>query len=114
MVHEEGVVRGASGAWSTAAIACSLGIAALFALQTRFGFCVIGTHGCARASVAAVAATLPFMAAVTSADLLLGFPVDTHVGLPAALVFYPLMGLIAQLTLHVVPFTALLLAYSLG
>ena len=97
---------------AAATIACALGIASLFVLQKRFGFCVIGTDTVTRGSLTAAAAALPFMAAVTSVDLLLGFPADIHVELPAALVFYPLMGLIAQLALHIAPFTLLLWAFS--
>lgn len=97
---------------AAAAIACALGIASLFVLQERFGFCVVSTSTGTRGLLTAAAATLPFMATVTSADLLLGFPADIHVELPAALVFYPLMGLIAQLALHIAPFTLFLWAFS--
>jgi len=48
------------------------------------------------------------VAAVTAADLLLGFPADINVGLPQALMFYPAMGYIAQLSLHIIPFALIL------
>ncbi len=93
---------------AAATIACTLGIGSLFALQKRFGFCVIGADTGSRGWIAAATAALPFMAIVTSIDLLIGFPANIHVSLPAALVFYPLMGFIAQFALHIVPFTLLL------
>ena len=50
------------------------------------------------------------MILVTIADLLLRFPRDINVPPPAALLFYPAMGLLAQLALHIAPLAALLAA----
>lgn len=97
---------------SATTIACSLGIASLFALQRRFGYCVTGADTGARGPLTAAAISLPFMVAVTGADLFLGFPAGTHVDLPIALAFYPLMALIAQLVLHLLPFAIVLWVLS--
>jgi len=95
-----------------AIIVCASGVAALLILQRRYSFCAIGTNIGARSLSTAVAAAIPFMAAVTLADVGLGFPPNIHVQLPFALAFYPAMGLIAQFALHIVPFTLLLWAFT--
>jgi hypothetical protein len=48
------------------------------------------------------------MIAVTAADLTIGFPAGINVALPEALLFYPSMGYLAQLALHVIPFALIL------
>lgn len=88
----------------TATIVCSIGVAALAFLQRRFGMCAIAARFSASGIVVAAVITVPFIVSVTLADVLLGFPSDINVGLPAALAFYPAMGLVAQLALHIVPF----------
>ncbi len=85
------------------------GMGALYLLQTRFGFCVWRGGGLGRFAVAAAWA-LPFMVVITVLDLTAPFPPDINVALPAALAFYPAMGLNAQLALHVIPFAVLMLA----
>lgn len=91
-----------------AAVACALGFFALRVLQNRYFICVIRTRLPARHRVGAGLAAVPFMVAVTWADLALHFPADISVELPVAFVFYPAMGLIAQLLLHVAPFALFL------
>lgn len=51
---------------------------------------------------------IPFMVLVTIADLVLHFPQDINLALPYALLFYPTMGYVAQLALHVVPLAILM------
>ena len=87
---------------------CVLGVMTLAFLQARYAIRIVDTQLPARYRVAAALAAVPFMVSVTWADLTLRFPPDINVDLPLALVFYPAMGLIAQLALHVVPFALLL------
>jgi uncharacterized protein YhhL (DUF1145 family) len=51
---------------------------------------------------------VPFAIGITVIDLAHPFPEDINVALPAALAFYPAIGLIAILALHVMPFAFLL------
>lgn len=48
---------------------------------------------------------VPFAAFVIVFDLVAPFPSDVNVGLPWTLLFYPVMGAIAQAFLHLVPLT---------
>ena len=91
-------------------IACVAGIAALFLLQTRFGFCVWRSQVGPRGWMTAMGWALPFMVAATIADLLWTFPANINVRLPMALIFYPPMGFVAQMSLHVIPFVLALWA----
>ncbi|HEX7035501.1 MAG TPA: hypothetical protein VF210_06990 [Pseudomonadales bacterium] len=89
------------------ALICLAGTIVLWRLQRVFGLCVVSAQS-NRKLLVAVGAAVPFMASVTLLDRMLGFPSDINVGLPSALVFYPAMGFLAQLSLHVVPFALLL------
>ncbi|MDH3379252.1 MAG: hypothetical protein OEQ39_20190, partial [Gammaproteobacteria bacterium] len=51
---------------------------------------------------------IPFMIGVTAADIAFRLPVNINVPLPAALIFYPVIGYVAQIALHIVPFTIIL------
>lgn len=95
-----------------ASIVCLTGMLALFTLQQRFGFCVKKSRPVRHGWLVAAGLAVPFTVAVTVADLTLQFPSDINVRLPASLFFYPAMGLIAQLSLHVVPLALVLLAFS--
>jgi hypothetical protein len=97
---------------AAATVVCAMGIPALYLLQKYFFFCVIGTDIGARSLLMSIVAAVPFMATVTLADLFLGFPAGIHVELPVALVFYPAMGFVAQLSLHIVPFALLLMGLT--
>jgi hypothetical protein len=85
------------------------GIAALFVLQRRFEFRVGSTDRVLPRFGIATICALPFMISVTLADVTVGFPQALNVPLPFALVFYPAMGFVAQIALHIVPFALLLL-----
>ena len=91
-----------------AAVICLAGTIVLERLQRRFGLCVVSIQDTGRKLLIAAGAALPFMISVTLLDRALGFPSDINVGMPSALVFYPAMGFLAQLSLHVVPFALLL------
>jgi hypothetical protein len=93
----------------TAAIfVCLAGIAALYVLEKIHDLPVFARQLSGRQFLIAVAAAVPFMVLVTVVDLTIGFPVDINVPLPAAIIFYPAMGYIAQLALHIVPLSVLL------
>lgn len=90
-------------------VLCVAAIAALYLLCERFGFSVIASGNPRPGLILAFVLALPFMISVTIADVFLRFPADTNVPLPAALLFYPAMAFIAQIALHIVPLTLLLL-----
>ena len=77
-----------------------LGIAVLRRLVRTWGFRVYDHALPGRVRWAAMLWAVPFMATVTLADLALGFPPDVNQPLPMALLFYPTMGIIAQIALH--------------
>lgn len=93
---------------AAAAIVCVTGLVALVLLHRDWDFVIFDGGASRRRALVAVAWSVPFMIAVTAADLVAGFPREINVPLPAALAFYPAMGLIAQLALHVIPMTLLL------
>ena len=90
-----------------ATIVAAAGIAALLLLQKRWDFEIYDPGLPGRDRLLAAVLAIPFMAAVTLADLVLGFSDDINVALPHALLFYPAMGLIAQFALHIVPLAVL-------
>jgi hypothetical protein len=93
-------------------IVCLVGIVALRLLQKQFGFCVKSSHTSWSAWVTAISLAIPFMVTVTLADLTLTFPENSNVRLPTSLFFYPVMGIAAQMMLHIVPFGLLLWAFT--
>ena len=96
-----------------AALVCVVGIGTLSVLYRRYAFQISAQTGAGPRFVA-MGLAVPFMFSVTFADLILGFPQDTNVAMPMALLFYPAMGAIAQLALHIIPFTILLLSLDLS
>ncbi len=82
----------------------SVGAAALLKLQARYGLRIASTPHRWRSLGISVCAAVPFMVVVTLLDVWLTFPADINVRTPTALVFYPAMGYLAQLALHVIPF----------
>lgn len=88
--------------------ACVVGLVALLVVQKHFGFCVVLSRPSWWGWIIAVAAAVPFMVSVTLADLFLRFPADINVPLPIAAVFYPTIGFVAQMILHVTPFAVVL------
>lgn len=93
---------------AAAILVCLAGIAALYVLDKHHDFSVFKRRLSSRQFLIAVAAAIPFMVFVTVADLAIGFPVNINVPLPAAILFYPAMGYVAQMALHIVPLAILL------
>jgi len=83
---------------------------ALHYLDRRGGFALDRAAGRRRGLRAAATLALPFMVAVTLADVAIGFAAAINVRLPAALVFYPVMGCAAIVSLHAVPLALALAA----
>ena len=90
-----------------AAVACSAGFGACWTLGRYYGFEIVRTATFKRGVAVAAGAAVPFMVAVTLADVWLRFPADVNVPLPDGLLFYPAMGFVAQVLLHVVPLAIL-------
>jgi hypothetical protein len=84
-----------------------LGTVALTYLRARAGFCVVRrVPPRERLLPPAVAALL--VLPVVAVDLLGGFPRELNVPLPTALVFYPLIGAVAETVFHAVPLALLM------
>jgi hypothetical protein len=94
-------------AMGTAAVALAL-VTSLWFLQ-RGGWLAIRREADTAGSrwvIIAVAALLPIPVVIV--DLLGGFPRDINVLLPEALVFYPVIAIVAETVFHVVPLALLL------
>jgi len=89
-------------------LVCATGTAALYLLHRIPGFYAYAPGAFKIGAPAAAALAVPFMIAITAIDVLLRFPRDINVPLPIALAFYPVMGFVAQMALHVVPFALLM------
>lgn len=85
----------------------AVGAVALWALS-RFGFVILeGRRTIQGLRLAAIFATVLAMAVVV-ADVLLRYPEDINVSVPRALLFYPAIGLTAEVAFHLVPLACLL------
>jgi hypothetical protein len=81
-------------------------------LRSRFGFAIVrGRETLRGPAVAAGIATVAAMA-IVPADLLIRYPEDTNVPVPAALLFYPAIGVVAEVVFLVAPLAMLLLLLS--
>ena len=88
-------------------VAGAVGGAALWVLS-RFGFVILeGRRSLRGLRLSAVLATVLAAAAVV-ADVLLRYPRDLNVPMPRALLFYPAIGLTAEVVFHLVPLACLL------
>ena len=86
-----------------AAAAGVAGIGALAFLERRgFWRCSTGATT-ARGVVIAGAAAAPFAAAAIGVDVAVGFPADTNVAWPQAWAVYPVIAVVAEAALHLVP-----------
>jgi len=94
-----------------AAMVCVAGLAAFHVLQKHAGLSVCDAGASRQRFAIAAVLALPFMIAVTLADVFLRFGADINVGGWPALVFYPAMAYVAQLALHVVPLALVLLLF---
>lgn len=93
----------------TAAIICISSWIAFYLLSNRYEFRIYRPDSIKKGSIRVFILCIPFMLAVSLADLILGFPEDMNVAFPLALLFYPAMGYIGQITLHVIPLLILIL-----
>ena len=81
---------------------------AAFWVLSRFGFVIVeGRRTLAGLRLAAIFATVLAIAVVV-ADVLLRYPEDLNVPVPRALLFYPAIGLTAEVAFHLVPLAVLL------
>lgn len=97
------------------ALASIVGAAALWLLQARYNFVLfMGKGTIPGLKLAAVLATVLAIAMV-AADFFIRFPEDTNVPVPQALLFYPVVGFVAEIIFHVIPLALLLIILnSLG
>ncbi len=94
------------------AAASVAGAGALWAL-THLGFAIVKGHATLRGiGLSAVLATA-LAVAVVIADLIIRYPKDLNVPLPRALLFYPVVGLAAEVVFHLLPLAVLLPALNL-
>jgi hypothetical protein len=82
--------------------AAGVGVWLVGALSNR-GFPVEPDANGGRVVAGVLATAAGFGAMAVSADLLLGFPADLNVPLPEAWLYYPVMGFVADVLLHLVP-----------
>jgi hypothetical protein len=89
-------------------VASLVGAAALWALGSSYGFVILKKGATLRGvGLSLVFATL-LAVAIVIADLLIRYPKDTNVPVPQALLFYPAIGLIAEIIFHILPLALLL------
>lgn len=93
----------------TATLICIFGFGAFYILNAFYRFEIYKSGIYGKSFRYAILFSIPFMIAVTLADLLLQFPKEINVSLPMGALFYPAIGYIAQIALHLVPFTILLI-----
>ena len=93
-------------------IAFVLGAAALWLLQSSYGFVIfLGRATLRGMALSAVLATV-LAVAIIVADWFLRYPENMNVPVPQALLFYPAIGFIAEVVFHVLPLALLLLALN--
>jgi len=89
-----------------------IGGAALVVLQSRGGFAVLRGRRTLRGIGLSAALAALLAAAAVAADLLFHYPEDLNVPVPAALLFYPAIGFVAEAVFHLVPLALLLLVMT--
>jgi hypothetical protein len=88
---------------------CTCGWAALYFLNGRHYFLLSRPEARRRGIALAVGLAIPFIIAVTAADLIQRFPIEINVPPPASPLFYPAMAYVVELLLHAeAPFWAVL------
>lgn len=87
--------------------------AAHWILQSKSAFAVIRPEYLWRGLVVACAVGPLFAVPTVIADIALRFPVDINAPLPGALLFYPLMGYVAETAFHLVPLALLVVSVRL-
>jgi hypothetical protein len=89
-----------------AVAAVALAGAAALQMLRRHGFEIVSKDAATGALAAALLATV-FAAAVVIADIVLGYPRGMNVAAPSALLFYPVIALVAEIAFHVAPLALL-------
>jgi hypothetical protein len=90
-----------------------LAIVAHILLRGLGGFAVIRPDGNRRGLLVALSLGPLFAIPTVLADVFLGFPEDINAPMPQALLFYPLMGYVAETAFHLLPLALLLIAARL-
>lgn len=93
-------------------LAAAAGLVALISLHRYGGFQIVSGRATLRGLLAAAGAATFFAAAVVIADLLWRYPAAINVPWPRAWLFYPAIGLVAEIVFHLVPFAVLLFLLS--
>jgi hypothetical protein len=90
------------------AAACgAVGLGALAFLERR-GFFRCGTKNTTLRGIAiAGAAAAPLAAVAVGMDVVVGFPIDTNVAWPQAWIAYPVIAVVAEAALHLLPLSGL-------
>jgi hypothetical protein len=85
------------------------GAAALWSLQTGYGFEVFRGRATLRGIALSAVFATALGVAIVIADVVIRYPQDTNVPIPQALLFYPAIGFVAEIVFHLVPLAILLL-----
>ena len=92
--------------------AAVLGAAALYVLQSRFGFVILRGHDTLRGIGLSALLATALAVVIVIADLIICYPQDLNTPMPQALLFYPAIGFVAEMAFHVLPLAILLTAMS--
>jgi hypothetical protein len=93
-------------------VACVVGAAALWAMQSSYEFVILKGGTTLRGVALSSALATVLAVAIVVADLIIRYPQDTNVPVPQALLFYPAVGFVAEIIFHVLPLALLLLALN--
>jgi hypothetical protein len=99
---------GETNAIIVVAVASVVGAAALWVLQTGYGFAVLKGKATQRGVALSAALATVLGIAIVVADFIIRYPKDINVPVPQALLFYPAVGFVAEIAFHVVPLAVLL------
>jgi hypothetical protein len=89
-----------------------VGAAALWVLQSSYGFVLLRGRATLRGVALSAALATVLAIAIVIADVIFRYPQDTNVPFPRALLFYPAVGFVAEIIFHVLPLALLLLALT--
>lgn len=93
-------------------LASVVGAAALWFLQSSYGFMILRGRATLRGIALSAALATALAGAIIVADLFLRYPEDTNVPVPQALLFYPAISFVAEIIFHILPLALLLLALT--
>lgn len=86
-----------------------LGFVSLVYLDSGGGFTIYRQGACLRGVMCSALLATLFALAVILVDVCLTYPKDLNVALPQSLLFYPVMGYVAEIAFHTMPLTVLFL-----